>query len=187
MTGSTDAAPSANVVAIRHAVPADYPEIARITVAAYLASGHFDPESPYLRHIADVADRHQDAEIWVAELAGSIVGAVTLVRSGSRYADIALQGELEFRMLAVDPGVQRSGAGRAMVRAIVDHARRLDGVYAVSLTTGEMWGVPRRLYASEGFVHAPERDWLVPGTDIRLVVYVLDLGGPDAAAVPPGD
>ena len=40
-------------------------------------------------------------------------------------------------MLAVDPAVQRSGAGRALVRAIVDRARALDGVHAVSLTTGE--------------------------------------------------
>lgn len=162
-------------VTVRQAIPDDYPDIARITVAAYLASGHFDAESPYLRFIADVAERHQHADVWVAEVAGAVVGSVTLVRRGSRYADIALDGELEFRMLAVDPGVQRTGAGRALVRAIVAHARALEGVHAVSLTTGEVWGVPRRLYASEGFAHTRKRDWLVPGTDIRLVVYVLDL------------
>ena len=45
---------------------------------------------------------------------------MTLAVEGEPYADIALDDELEFRMLVVDPAVQRSGAGQAMVQAIID-------------------------------------------------------------------
>jgi ribosomal protein S18 acetylase RimI-like enzyme len=78
-------------------------------------------------------------------------------------------------MLVVDPDVQRSGAGRAMVHAILDHARALAGISAVSLTTGLTWESARGLYRKTGFQRVPERDWFVPDTDIKLLVYRLDL------------
>mgnify|MGYP000329898497 CR=1 FL=1 len=106
-----------------------FQSVARITRDAYLAAGHFeDADHPYMRQIQQVAQRHEDATIWVAERAGRIVGSVTLAVAGEPYADIARADELEFRMLVVDPAVQRSGAGKAMVEAIINHARTLPGV-----------------------------------------------------------
>jgi len=163
-------------VVVRDAVPADYAEIARITVAAYLAAGHFDDaEAPYVRHMRKVAERHARTDVWVAEREGRIVGSLTLARHGNEYADVARENELEVRMLVVDPAVQRSGAGRALVDAVVERARATPGITAVSLTTGTDWHAAHGLYRSAGFRRAPERDWHVPGTEILLHVYVLEL------------
>jgi GNAT superfamily N-acetyltransferase len=163
-------------ILIRPAVPADYDAIARITRDAYLAAGYFDDaDHPYMLQIQNVAQRAADATIWVAERDGTVLGSVTLAVEGEPYADIALSDELEFRMLVVDPSVQRSGAGKAIVQAILDHARTLPGIHAVALTTGVSWESAHGLYRKTGFVRTPERDWLVPGTDIKLLVYRQEL------------
>ena len=163
-------------ILIRPAVPADYDAIARITRDAYLAAGYFESaDHPYMLQIQDVARRAAKATIWVAERAGIIVGSVTLAVAGEPFADIAEADELEFRMLVVDPAVQRSGAGKAMVHAILDYARSLPGIQAVALTTGLTWESAHGLYRKTGFQRAPERDWVVPDTDIRLLVYRQEL------------
>jgi GNAT superfamily N-acetyltransferase len=159
-------------ILIRPAVSADYDAIARITRDAYLAAGYFESaDHPYMLQIQDVARRATKATIWVAERGDRIVGSVTLAVAGEPYADIAQADELEFRMLVVDPDVQRSGAGKAMVEAILDHARSLPGINAVALTTGLTWESAHGLYQKTGFQRAPERDWVVPDTDIKLLVY----------------
>lgn len=163
-------------ITVRAAVEADFQAIARITVDSYLAAGYFDnADHPYMQQIQDVAARAAKATIWVAERDRQVVGAVTLALAGEPFADIALPDELEFRMLVVDPAVQRSGAGRAMVEAIIGHAKSLDGIKAVALTTGMTWESAHGLYRKTGFKRVPERDWLVPGTDIKLLVYRLDV------------
>ena len=163
-------------ITVRPAVAADYGAIARITRDSYLAAGYFDSaDHPYMKQIQDVARRAAKATIWVAERDGQVVGSVTLAVAGEPYADIALDDELEFRMLVVDPAVQRSGAGQAMVEAIIEHARSLDGIRAVALTTGGTWESAHGLYRKTGFQRVPERDWFVPGTDIKLLVYRLDV------------
>jgi GNAT superfamily N-acetyltransferase len=163
-------------IIVRPAVPADYEAIARITRDSYLAAGYFDSaDHPYMKQIQDVARRAAQATIWVAERDGRIVGSVTLAVAGEPYADIALDDELEFRMLVVDPAVQRSGAGQALVEAIIAHARSLDGIRAVALTTGRTWESAHGLYRKNGFRRVPERDWFVPDTDIKLLVFRLDV------------
>ena len=163
-------------ITVRPAVESDFDAVARITRDSYLAAGYFeDAGHPYMRKVQDVAQRAGQATVWVAERAGDVVGSVTLALAGEPYADIALPDELEFRMLVVDPAVQRSGAGRAMVEAIIEHARSLPGIRAVALTTGETWESEHGLYNRTGFARVPERDWFVPGTDIKLLVYRLDL------------
>jgi len=163
-------------ITVRPAVAKDYDAVARITRDSYLAAGYFeDADHPYMLQVQDVALRAANATIWVAERDGRVVGSVTLARAGEPYADIALDDELEFRMLVVDPAVQRTGAGKAMVDAILAYARQLDGIRAVALTTGQTWESAHGLYRKTGFSRVPERDWLVPGTDIKLLVYRLDL------------
>ncbi|MBT2555217.1 GNAT family N-acetyltransferase [Arthrobacter sp. ISL-5] len=163
-------------IIVRPTVPADYEAIARITRDSYLAAGYFDSaDHPYMKQIQDVARRAAQATIWVAERDGRIVGSVTLAVAGEPYADIALDDELEFRMLVVDPAVQRSGAGQALVEAIIAHARSLDGIRAVALTTGGTWESAHGLYRKTGFRRVPERDWFVPDTDIKLLVFRLDV------------
>lgn len=161
---------------IEAATAADYERIGQLTVDAYLQAGHFeDPQHEYLNFVRQVARRDEQCDIMVARKDGRLIASMTLIQAGNEYADIALDGELEIRMLSVDPSVQRSGAGRAMVLAAIDFAHQLPEVHTVSLTTGGQWLAARRLYESLGFSHRAERDWVVPDTDIRLVVYTLSL------------
>ncbi|WP_247044238.1 GNAT family N-acetyltransferase [Arthrobacter rhizosphaerae] len=163
-------------ILIRPAVPSDYDSVARITRDSYLAAGYFETaEHPYMQQIQKVDARAANATVWVAERAGQVIGSVTLAVAGEPFADIALEDEVEFRMLVVDPSVQRSGAGKAMVEAILDYAGTLEGIRGVSLTTGMTWDSAHGLYQKTGFQRVPERDWLVPGTDIKLLVYRRDL------------
>ncbi|WP_404289753.1 GNAT family N-acetyltransferase [Glutamicibacter arilaitensis] len=163
---------------IEPATAADYERIGDLTVDAYLQAGHFeDPQHEYLNFVRQVAQRDAQCDIFVARKDGHTIASMTLTQAGNEYADIALEGELEIRMLSVDPAVQRSGAGRAMVLAAIEYARQLPEIHTVSLTTGGHWSAARKLYESLGFIHRPERDWVVPDTDIRLVVYTLLLDG----------
>lgn len=161
---------------IEPATEADYQRIGDITVDAYIAAGHFDdPNHEYMHFVRQVADRDRHCRILVAKRHGEVIASMSLMQHGNEYADIALSGELEIRMLSVDPAVQRTGAGRAMVAAAIEHARGLEGVHTVSLTTGGHWAAARALYEKLGFEHREERDWFVPNTDIRLVVYTFAL------------
>jgi ribosomal protein S18 acetylase RimI-like enzyme len=85
----------------------------------------------------------QSPVLWVAraEHRGPVVGFV-----GTRARD----GVLEISGLAVAPGYQRTGLGRALIRAAVRsaHARGLDLV-ALHVSTGNPAAIA--LYTSEGF------------------------------------
>src|SRR5690606_25796883 len=82
-------------IAIRSAVPADYPVIAQLTVAAYRHDWQVTPGHPYERVLANVADRATAGELLVAEdqQTGRILGSVLFVLPGSRYAELAGPGE----------------------------------------------------------------------------------------------
>lgn len=161
---------------IRPVTEADYDDVRRITCAAYLEAEYFEAaDHPYMRVLADVEHRAEHAEIWVAERDSVVVASVAITFEGQRYTDVAVAGELEFRMLAVDPTLQRGGVGRFMVESIIEHARSLDGISAVSLTSGSDMTRAHALYRSLGFERQPARDWWVPGEDILLWVFRLAL------------
>ena len=162
-------------VTFRRAVPADFPEVRRITRDAYLRAGHFAADHPYMGLLENVEHRAEHAQVWVAESAGKVVAAVTLTFAGEPYSEIARDGELEFRMLAVDPAHQGGGVGRAVVRKIVEYARQLPGIEAISITSATFMDRAHALYRSLGFRRAPERDWYVPGEDVLLWVFRLGL------------
>lgn len=159
----------------RQAVSSDFPEVRRITRDAYLRAGHFSADHPYMSVLEDVEHRAEHAQVWVAEAAGRVVVAVTLTFAGQPYSEIARHGELEFRMLAVDPASQGNGVGRAVVREIVKHARQLQGIEAISITSATFMERAHGLYKSLGFRRAPDRDWYVPGEDVLLWVFTLQL------------
>ncbi|MGK5742609.1 GNAT family N-acetyltransferase [Micromonospora sp. URMC 103] len=160
---------------VRPATPADFPAIARLTVAAYEADGQLKGENGYGAVLADVATRADDGEVLVVEdPAGAVLGSVTFVLPGTRYAELSGPGEAEFRMLAVDPAAQGLGAGAALARACIDRAREL-GCSAVVICVREgMAATAHRLYQRLGFVRTPEKDWSpVPG--VALLALRLEL------------
>lgn len=93
-------------VAFRRAVPDDFREVRRITRDAYLRAGHFSADHPYMDVLEDVERRAEHAQVWVTEAAGTVAAAVTLTFAGQPYSEIARDGELEFRMLAVAPSTR---------------------------------------------------------------------------------
>jgi ribosomal protein S18 acetylase RimI-like enzyme len=161
----------------RRASPSDFPDVRRITRDAYVKAGHFAADHPYMGVLEDVEHRAGHAEVWVAESAGRVVAAVTLTFAGQPYSEIARDAELEFRTLAVDPACQGAGLGRAVVGEVVEHARQLPGIEAISITSATFMERAHGLYESLGFRRAPERDWYVPGEDVLLWVFTLQLGG----------
>lgn len=170
---------------VRPLRPEDHDAVAALTLASYVDGGHIDPDSAYVRTLTDVASRAEKAEVLVAELDGQVVGSVVLTPLGSPMAETAVEGEYEFRMLAVHPDHHRRGVARALMAAIVERARALPGIEAIALTTMPTMTDAHRLYERMGFVRLPERDWhlrdVVPDLDPAddagpFIVYRMPLG-----------
>lgn len=163
------------VVVVRPATDADYAAIARLTVAAYRRDGQLDDESGYAAVLVDVADRAAHGEVLVAvdQSTGDVLGSVTLVLPGSRYAELSRTGQAEFRMLAVDPAAQGRGVGAALVRAVLTRAAEEDRS-AVVISVRSFAVAAQRLYARLGFVRVPEWDWSpLPGVELLALRYDL--------------
>ena len=159
---------------VRPAVPSDYPAVARLTVAAYEADGQLTGNaSEYASTLADVDHRAAMGELLVAVDGDEVLGSVLYVEPGTRYAELARPGEVEFRMLAVDPAAQGRAAGRALVRACVDRAAAT-GATAVVICVRDFAVAAQKLYRSLGFVRTPDLDWS-PLPDARLLALRLAL------------
>ncbi|GAA5017327.1 GNAT family N-acetyltransferase [Terrabacter aeriphilus] len=166
---------------IRPARPEDHARLGDLTAAAYLDDGLLDlgADDPYLEVLRDVARRAEHAEVLVAlDPAGVVLGGVAFVEGPGPFADVARDGEAEFRTLAVAPEGRGRGVGTALVRACLDRARAL-GRDRVVLSTQPMMHAAHRVYERFGFTRAPERDWSPIGT-LQLLVYELELAPAEA-------
>ncbi len=124
-----------DVVAIRRLVRAAY--------AIYVPRMRREPAPIRADYEALIAA----GEAWVGVEDDRVVG-VLVIRPGD--------GELELENVAVDPGFQGRGAGRALIAFAEDHARKL-GLDAVTLYTNEAMTENLRLYPSLGFVEIGRR------------------------------
>lgn len=158
---------------VRPARPDEYAAVGELTVDVYVGEGYVSPDSPYVAELADTESRGAAAEILVAVHEGRIVGSLTVARPGTRYAEIARPGELEFRMLAVAKSARGLGVGTALVRTVIEEAVATSAA-AVVLTTMPVMADARRIYDRFGFVPVPERDWYDSMGD-RLTVLRLAL------------
>lgn len=144
------------MVTIRPATPEDFAAIGELTTAAYVTSGHVAPDDIYAQELVDMAARAH--ELYVADVDGRVAGAVNIVTAGSAHAQVAYDNEGEFRMLAVAPGYQGRGIGRALVQFVLDWAQAR-GLRQVALTTMPSMTAAQAMYEAMGFQRAPERDW----------------------------
>jgi ribosomal protein S18 acetylase RimI-like enzyme len=92
---------------------------------------------------------HEDAQVFVAELDGEVVGAVSLwiqprLNWTTRQAWIP--------DLYVDPAFRRRGAARALLDACAEEARRR-GCHVLVLESGHHRAEAHQLYESYGFEH----------------------------------
>ncbi|KAF4405443.1 GNAT family N-acetyltransferase [Streptomyces lycii] len=149
-------------ISIRTARPEEYASLGELTARAYLGDGllTFGEADAYLQELRDVARRARHAEILVAadRSDGTPLGCVSHVLPGSPYADLAGDGEAEFRMLAVAREARGRGAGEALVRACLDRSRQA-GAARVAICSQQQMLAAHRLYRRLGFERAPERDW----------------------------
>ena len=159
---------------IRSADRTDFAEIRRITVAAYSDAGYIDDEYAYNHILAAIEEGYSGSSLLVAESAGKIMGSVFVTRAGGDFSDVAHDGELEFRMLAVEPGEQHKGIGHALVAAVIERARMDPDVSAVVLTIAPNMDGQHKLYESMDFVRVPARNFLLSDT-FALHVYKLTL------------
>ena len=150
---------------VRRAAAADLDAAGEVTVAAY-AEFTQGPDDHYVALLRDAARRDREAELWVAELAGEVVGTVTIALPGSPWREIGADDEGEFRMLAVAPTARRRGVGDSLMQLVLDRFQSL-GMTAVVLSSLAEMTAAHRIYERAGFVRVPERDWTpVPGVDL---------------------
>lgn len=162
-------------IRVRPALPEEAPRTAEIAVAAYQTDGLLDEDNTYEAHLRDADSRFTHADVLVAvDDADEVLGSVTVARAGTPFAQIARDGELEFRMLSTAPAARGRGVGELLTRAVVDRARE-SGCRRVVLCVVDRNANAIRLYLRLGFVRLPGRDWS-PVPDIRLTAYTLDLG-----------
>ncbi|MBN4927353.1 GNAT family N-acetyltransferase [Hoyosella rhizosphaerae] len=139
---------------LRSIVPKDYATVSEITVTSY--APYIPGDADYFDVLADVAGRAQCSDLVVAEVDGTVVGAIAIVDAGTKFAEVAEPGEIEFRMIAVAPEARGYGVGSAMVAHGLEVARQR-GCRAVVLSTLETMVDARRIYVRFGFVDAPHR------------------------------
>ena len=155
---------------IRLARPEDLSAVGDVTVAAY-ADFTLGPSDPYIARLRDAAARAEQAELWLAEDDGAVLGTVTVCPPGSVWREISRPGEGEFRMLAVAPQARGRGVGEALARFAIDRFAA-QGVHAMVLSSLSTMHAAHRLYERLGFRRDSERDWS-PTPGVELLAYVL--------------
>lgn len=163
-------------ITIREATDADLAPAADICVAAYDAAGQLEPGSPYVADLRATAARARDGILLIAEREGRIVGTATICPPGSAFREVARDGEVEFRFLAVDPQAQGTGVAAALIRAVEQHARDT-GCSRLAICVRDTNTGAAAMYERMGFQREPSRDW-TPRAGIDLLA--LTRGVPDA-------
>ena len=155
---------------IRLARPEDLSAVGEVTVAAY-ADFTLGPSDPYIARLRDAAARAEQAELWLAEDDGEVLGTVTVCPPGSVWREISQPGEGEFRMLAVAPQARGRGVGEALARFAIDRLAA-QGAKAVVLSSLSTMHAAHRIYERLGFRRDAARDWS-PTPGVELLAYVL--------------
>jgi ribosomal protein S18 acetylase RimI-like enzyme len=163
-----------SVIEIRPAREDEYLAVGELVESAFRSLLGSDLSENYANELRDVAIRARSTDVFVALLGERIVGSVTYVGDpSSPFAEELEAGEVGVRMLAVDPAVQGSGVGRAMMefcklRAQADRAR------AIFLFSTPAMVAAHRLYRSMGFSEPSERT-LTVGNGLCLLPFRLEL------------
>jgi GNAT superfamily N-acetyltransferase len=167
-------------VIVRPVRPEEFELLGALTVAAYHALPGHPPDPEYDDELRDTAAKlAAGCEVPVAVLPGAtldrVVGGVCFVPGrGNPFCEFEDPDAAGFRHLAVDPAVQRSGAGVALTRWCMARAVEL-GRARVLIHSGVWMTGAHRLYERLGFERVPEMDW-VPVPGIELLGFRKELG-----------
>ena len=163
---------------IRDYIETDRAGVNAVALAAFAQyAGDYDDWPAFSAGIARMADLAADGDLFVAERAGRIAGAVVHVGPGRPRSAIYPDDWSVIRMLVVDPAARGAGIGSALVAATLAQARRA-GAPAIGLHTSPIMATALRLYESVGFVR--EHD-LPPIRGVPYARYALPAAGIPAA------
>ncbi|PPF41966.1 hypothetical protein C5B85_17870 [Pseudoclavibacter sp. AY1F1] len=168
-------------VRVREAQPADWPDVVRVSEAAFAAGpyGHLPVREERQRFVRDVEGRAAAGTVLVAERAGhgssrgEIVGTLSIARAGTGPSRLAVADEAEVRLLAVSPTAQRLGVARRLMLAASETALGW-GASALVLDTGGKNFAAQTLYEGLGYQRtsepsqSDETEGRIPHVDYRL-------------------
>ena len=146
---------------VRHAVPADYPAIRNVVMAAYRQYADLialDVFSPYLADLLDLETHARHGRLLVAEVDGQVCA------SAAFYPDASLQGFgwpprwASGRALAVHPDARGHGVARALL-ATCERLAREAGAPVFAFHTASFMTSAIALYERLGYRRAPEFDF----------------------------
>jgi GNAT superfamily N-acetyltransferase len=159
MTGHPDRRASA--VRVRPMRDDEADHVGELTLAAYDAYGRLT--GSYRETLGDPRSRGGCTALLVAEHDGEVVGSVTFILPGDEQWEARPRpaGDAGFRMLAVDPRREGHGAGRALVEACIERARR-HGARRLVVTSMHWMTRAHRLYERLGFVRRHDLDVRFP-------------------------
>ncbi len=158
---------------VRMVRPEELGQVGDLTVRAYVEATNLSPDSEYVDKLRRADERAAASPMLVAVRGGELVGAVSLCPLGSRWSEIARPGELELRMLVVEPSQRGTGIADALLAGSIDHALAHGENSLVISVIGDNLAA-HRLYAKHGFVRQPDRDW-DPTPQAHLLVYTKRL------------
>lgn len=121
-------------------------------------------------------DIKNNAQIFVAETDGAIVGSIVLFPASIQAYDWTddVQEFPEIRMLSVDPDIRGKGIGRALVVHCLEVANET-GSEQIGLHTASFMTKASALYESMGFQRVPELDLEPMNDGIIVKGYQLNL------------
>ena len=158
--------------------------VGELTALAYLADGLIDNAHPYVPQLRDASARAEHAILLVMVDGeggeGKVVGTLTLVPPGSKFAELAQDDEFELRMLAVSPMERGRGIGRGLTTAALEMAVER-GAKRVVLSTMETMHVAHRLYERLGFDRREDLDWMVVDNEDGSVSQISASDQPSCA------
>ena len=172
---------------IRNAEPREYARVGDLTIAAYAALPVDHLWGGYADEIRDVAGRAAAADVLVAvdhadDADDAVLGAVTLVTDPtSPWLEWTEPGEVQFRLLAVDPEARGRGTGEALVRECLDARGCASGAdphdavargRATAVRAARLRPPPRSRRAVRGVARPGEEPRPAAGMDRRTVPRV---------------
>lgn len=144
----------------------------------YVGEGYSAPERAASAYRREALEPEGEAFLALDE-DGTVIGVVLFLQAESTLRQVALPGEREFRLLAVDPNARGKGAGAALVQACMARSRAA-GAAALVLWTRPTMLSAQRLYERLGFRRVPERDTDDARGFRRLVYRFTTFGQPGA-------
>lgn len=157
-------------IAIRTYRPGDPSLVCYFQYKLYEEQYHFNGlyEKEMLGGMAELYDDPEGSQMWIAELDGTIVGDIAVIKRGSECAQI--------RWFGVDLELQGQGLGTKLLKTAL-HFCREKGYVHLMLSTLDLLKPARHLYRKFGFQKTGSKafnEW-DKSRDIRQEVWECEL------------